>query len=81
MEIKACFAQLLDKIKNDSNKLRQNEAHGLMIRINIFMHAYFTYRDFNHSISGRTNEDEAKLRAAEEEQLIQCFDQLHTVLG
>jgi len=66
-EIKDCFAQLLDKIKNDSNKLRQNEAHGLMIRINIFMHAYFTYRDFNYSISGRSNEEESKLRASEEE--------------
>lgn len=37
-----------------------------MIRINIFMHAYFTYRDFNYSISGRANDEESKLRASEE---------------
>jgi len=27
-----------------TENLKQNEAHGLMIRINIFMEAYFKYR-------------------------------------
>jgi len=80
-EIKACFAQLLEKINNESNKLRQNEAHGIMIRINIFMHAYFTYRDFNHSISGRSSKEEDELRKSEEKQLIECFDQFENDLN
>lgn len=45
-----------------------------MIRINIYMHAYFKYRDFNHSISGRSSQEEDELRVVEERQLIQCFD-------
>lgn len=27
-----------------TEKLKQNEAHGLMVRVNIFLEAYFQYR-------------------------------------
>jgi hypothetical protein len=37
-EVFAC----LDQVK--VNKLRQNEAHGLLLRFNIFLSAYFQYR-------------------------------------
>ena len=37
-EVKMCLARLC------STKLRQNEAHGLVVRVNIFLAAYFKYR-------------------------------------
>ena len=46
-----------------------------MIRINILMHTYFTYRDFNHSISGRSSQEEEELRVVEERELMGCFDE------
>lgn len=49
-----------------------------MIRINILMHTYFTYRDFNHSLSGRSSQEEEELRVTEERQLMECFDEFDT---
>lgn len=61
-EIDSCFTTLLNKVNDPKTcKLRQNEAHGLMIRINIFMEAYFTYRDLNMSISGRSPLEELEI--------------------
>jgi len=47
-EMHSCFTSLRE------SKLRQNEAHGLMIRINIFVHAYYRYQGIDHVISGRS---------------------------
>lgn len=49
-----------------------------MIRINILMHTYFRYRDFNHSISCRSSQEEEELRTIEERQLMECFDEFET---
>lgn len=51
------------------HKLRQNEAHGIMVRFDIFLHAYYTYRDLNHSISGRSDDEESAQRKVVEHQL------------
>jgi len=60
-EIKSCFQQLNQKVQNAKQSiLRQNEAHGLMIRINIFIKAYFTYRQFYQSLNGSTSEEQMK---------------------
>ena len=37
-EVSSCLQQLKEK------SLKQNEAHGLMLRVNIFLQAYFQYR-------------------------------------
>lgn len=72
--IKECFDQLENKIKNPKeSKLRQNEAHGLMVRVDIFLHAYYTYRDFNQTISGRSDQEELDKRMIEETKLIETF--------
>lgn len=71
-EITLCFEQLENKIEGKSS-LKQNEAHGLMVRINIFLHAYYRYRDFNQTISGRTSEEEAIHRPRQENQMIEQF--------
>ena len=62
----------MGKIEGKWN-LRQNDAHGLMVRINIFLHAYYQYRDFNQTISGRTSEEEAVHRMKQEKDLINHF--------
>ncbi len=38
--------------------MRQNEAHGLMIRINIFLEAYYKYRAFNMQLSTKSGDDQ-----------------------
>lgn len=46
-EVQRCFALLIASLEEGGSKkllLRQNKAHGLMIRINIFTTAYFQYR-------------------------------------
>jgi len=60
-EVNSCFDQLEDRV-NGKNKLKQNEAHGLMIRIDIFLRAYFKYRDFNYSLTGISTADETAKR-------------------
>ena len=45
-EIPECFAELLSSIIEEGKKpLRQNHAHGVMVRINVFLSAYLQYRD------------------------------------
>jgi len=75
-EIKGCFQTLADKVERPKeSKLRQNEAHGLMIRVSIFLSAYFTYRGSNLSISGRSIEEEDNLQKSEDKELTAVFQQ------
>ena len=41
-EIKEALATFTRKAKDQS--LKQNEAHGLIVRVNVFLEAYFKYR-------------------------------------
>jgi hypothetical protein len=67
----------VNKVQNSKdNKMKQNEAHGHMIRINTYLRAYFQYRELNRQLKGRSDEEEQALRATQEAQLISCFDQL-----
>lgn len=44
-----------------------------MVRVDIFLHAYYTYRDFNHQISGRSDTEENAKRIADENDLFGTF--------
>ena len=46
-EVVGCF----DRLR--SEKLRQNEAHGLVLRANIFLDAYFKYRAHASPVAGQ----------------------------
>lgn len=72
-EIQSCFSRIFSKIeKGKSSPVKQNEAHGLMIRVNIFQHAYFTYRDFNQTITGKSVEEESAQRRVDEGKILEC---------
>lgn len=45
------------------SKLRQNEAHGLLLRVNIFLSAYFEYRNI-------AVPEEEKVKFAHDEKMI-----------
>jgi len=40
-EIPKYFSELLESVSAGGKKLKQNHAHGLMVRINVFVSAYF----------------------------------------
>ena len=61
LEIKECLDRIEKHMSSPKYKLRQNEAHGVMVRLDIFLHAYYTYRDLNHQISGRSDDEENDL--------------------
>lgn len=44
-----------------------------MIRVNIFLEAYFTYRDLNMSISGRSPQEEIALQQEQTLKLLSVF--------
>lgn len=69
LEIKECLDRIEKHMSSPKYKLRQNEAHGVMVRLDIFLHAYYTYRDLNHQISGRSDDEENDLRKFTEHEL------------
>ena len=44
-EIQETFNFIKQGVDSENKKLKQNEAHGLMVRVNIIMAAYFKYRE------------------------------------
>jgi hypothetical protein len=79
-EIEYCYETINQKVESGkAHPLRQNEAHGLIIRINIFLHAYFKFRNFYHSISGRSNEEEDEKRRQDQETIIRCCMRVESV--
>jgi len=51
-----------------------------MIRINIFLSAYFRYRDFNHSMSNRSTDEGQQLIVKEEKELVDSFTNFDQLL-
>ncbi len=55
--------------------MKQNHAHGVVVRINVFVSAYFQYRDITTKQLGPGHHADLEAHRAEEEALlIKCFE-------
>lgn len=73
-ELPLCF-QEFEASLGDGKRLRQNEAHGLMVRINVFLSAYLQYREgAAKQLGPGHHQDQAGHRQEEEKTLVQCFE-------
>ena len=64
-EVTSCCKALVERAQQKD--LRQNEAHGLMVRIEIFLSAYFKYRSIAVALpeqAGQFEQDEQQILAA-----------------
>jgi hypothetical protein len=76
VELVSQFKEFLASIELGGKKLRQNEAHGLMVRINVFLSAYFQYRDSLSKQLGPGHHQEK-----EEATLISLFEGFEQMYG
>lgn len=55
------IVRTVTELIESGNGLRQNQAHGLLVRVQVFMEAYFKYRQIASPDSESFDMDEAKL--------------------
>jgi hypothetical protein len=71
----------MDSVALGGKKLKQNHAHGVMVRINVFVTAYFQYRDsLTKQLGPGHHVDQEAYRKQEEDTLIKCFEEFESKL-